>query len=936
MLLITSVFGSTVALTGAAVAGNDAGNVSIQSPSDRAVVQSNDTMTVEFTDSGSVPESLTVNLTADGGEHVYSYTVDESQYVNDGELVSVTLDLDSEVAALTDDQYAVNVTATAANGDTRSDQTAEIVVIDDDAPGVTFGSLNETNDVAPGDDLDVTFTLSDAANVSSAAVEFRQNGTTVSNVSLGNFTPGEDGTEYTETITVPSEIADNEDYTVAVTATDESGHSAADTSAANILDVNADRPTVESVDADVNSSTVVITFSEPVVAKDGSFGTDEFTYVDNDGEGADSITSVTQTAPSEITLTVNATINASELGTDAVSVAALSVADLDGESGADDPRYAPSSTTTLSDVTKPTVSASPSDIDISNNASYTVTIDTTDEPTDVTLTVEGPEGTTVSNSSSDVVGSVTLTVDTSSLADGDVTVTAEATDTAGNTGESVTTVTRDTTRPTITSAKTNVGVSQIEVTFSEPVSGVLASSVSVDIDGVSVASVEVGADPTTATLHLTGTVPDSALDESPATVSVTAAVTDGVGNEFADDNGQTLTSGDLVDLRASADGDEITVTVATQKKLGSILGSGVTVVEQNRELVSAESFELESRFTTTLTAADFSEVESDVYQATVQVSDDDVYEIDGAGRSEQVVVDTSTPSVVDAAILDVTSDAQLDDSRNTTRIRVVFDEPVQADLLSPQYLDIEGFSGDIVAVQDAGPFGAVEILVEGDLQTGDSPSVSLTPGSFADEAGNIGMRVSTSIHTDILELSEGTNFVSVPAASGGLSVEELPTEKIDVIFRYNAETQSFESYDPDAFENDFTTLEGGKGYIIEMESDATVPVNVPNVPSGQSPPNAQQLQEGYNLVGHYQEDQQSVPVALSSVFAGESGNFTDTVFRLLKQEDGSSSYEYASYRSGEFEVMERGEAYWIFVSDDQVYTETPFGADGPQVEQPEN
>ncbi len=430
---------------------------------------------------------------------------------------------------------------------------------------------------------------------------------------------------------------------------------------------------------------------------------------------------------------------------------------------------------------------------------------------------------------------------------------------------------------------------------------------------------------------LDGGVPESALGDTPATVNVTAPGSDGVGNTFpADGSTQSLTAADLVELRTAADGDTITVTVATDDEIDSVVDE-ISVVEQNRELASADGFALEPRFEATVTAADFETVSAGVYEATVEVGDDDVYRIDGVGRSDTVVVDTAAPTVVDAAVVGVSSDAQQDDSRNTTRLRVLFDQPVRAGAILPGDLRVDGFDGDVVAVQEAGPFGAVEVVVEGDVQTAGEPTVELAGGTYADESGQLGGDTSTTLHTDILELSAGTNFVSVPAASGGLSVEALPTERVDAVFAYNATTGSFESYDPDARENDFTTLEGGKGYIVEMDANATVAVNVPSVPTGKAPPNAQQLGEGYNLIGHYQEDEQTVPVALESVFAGESGNFSDTVFRLLGQADGTADYEYDSYRAGEFVVMERGEAYWVFVTDEQVYTETPFGSDGPQI-----
>lgn len=100
-----------------------------------------------------------------------------------------------------------------------------------------------------------------------------------------------------------------------------------------------------------------------------------------------------------------------------------------------------------------------------------------------------------------------------------------------------------------------------------------------------------------------------------------------------------------------------------------------------------------------------------------------------------------------------------------------------------------------------------------------------------------------------------------------------------------------------------------------MNSDATLDVNVHTKPGGEhAAPNQQRLSEGWNLIGQYQEYDQDVSTALSSINDG-------SVYKLLAQEDSSNAYEYESYNAGDFDTMERGEGYWLFVQDDEVYTE---------------
>ncbi|WP_204280626.1 hypothetical protein, partial [Providencia stuartii] len=46
------------------------------------------------------------------------------------------------------------------------------------------------------------------------------------------------------------------------------------------------------------------------------------------------------------------------------------------------------------------------------------------------------------------------------------------------------------------------------------------------------------------------------------------------------------------------------------------------------------------------------------------------------------------------------SEAQPGDALNTTRVRVLFNEPIDAGDITPRDVSIDGFNGEIVAVQD--------------------------------------------------------------------------------------------------------------------------------------------------------------------------------------------------------------------------------------------
>jgi hypothetical protein len=377
-----------------------------------------------------------------------------------------------------------------------------------------------------------------------------------------------------------------------------------------------------------------------------------------------------------------------------------------------------------------------------------------------------------------VTDDTTVALNVSALADGEVTISVEATDVAGNSGSqstASTTVTKDTVAPTIESATTNAGTSTVAVTFSESVTDVAASAFSItspvhEVDSVSQQD-------TTVVLRLNQSVPPAAINVSGVQVSATG-VSDSVGNDvtnevnFTDveapsiaavsaernsstvtvtftevitgggesqnltaedfeyaDNSNTSVSGivsvnktgpqtavltvngsftpsdlaedtvavapesvfDTVDnaassnavglgfeasLDASSTNDTVTIRVVTAQNITDAVDS-LQVTEQNVEFAELEGFETNDRFETSLNASEFTEVEPGVFETAIELPRDDTYTVSGVVSStfqtETTTVDTSVPEPTDAVVLEVTSEAQLDDSRETTRLRVLFE-----------------------------------------------------------------------------------------------------------------------------------------------------------------------------------------------------------------------------------------------------------------------
>ncbi|MGB9960945.1 beta strand repeat-containing protein [Halobacterium sp. MBLA0001] len=424
----------------------------------------------------------------------------------------------------------------------------------------------------------------------------------------------------------------------------------------------------------------------------------------------------------------------------------------------------------------------------------------------------------------------------------------------------------------------------------------------------------------------------TAADLVDDSLSVTAdSVVDTSGNVMP---AASTTFGIDLGLTTTTAGDTITLRVTTLNDIEAAVGNGLTVTEATRELASLEEFTLDDRFTATLSPDDFTEINAGVYEASVTVPHadgavaDGRYEVSGTvdGRvlSRTAEIDTTPPCPTDAVLHTVTSEAQPGDALNTTRVRVLFNEPIDAGDITPRDVSIDGFDGEIVAVQDGGLFGSVSVVVEGHIQTGTSPAVTIDGDSYTDRTGTQGATgASTVVHTDVLRLDRGQNYVSVPATSGAVPLSEIDTSAVDAIYAYDAAADAWDAYDPDARENSLTALEGGAGYVFVMDRASAVPVNVYNIAgaaAGADPsapaPTAQSLSEGWNLVGQYRAFEQPVDTALSSVSEG-------AVYSVLAQDETADGVAFTSHSAGDFETMERSEGYWVFVREDEAYTAAP-------------
>lgn len=383
-----------------------------------------------------------------------------------------------------------------------------------------------------------------------------------------------------------------------------------------------------------------------------------------------------------------------------------------------------------------------------------------------------------------------------------------------------------------------------------------------------------------------------------------------------------------LDVEKGANESALVMTVSSDEELSSL------TVDVTTEKTTATVPGLTDNSEATLTLADggLENVTQNVdngytYEATYVAPRDGLYRVEATGADaagnegesfvHEIGVDTSAPQITDAFVIRSTDDENTD-------IAVVFDEPVAGGgtfTVNGHYATVDRVIDNVVVVE----------TVAG-LQTGDEPKISFKSGGVTEYVGDDQPQGSAVVHTLKLNLKDGHNFVSVPAASGSLEastlVDEIGAEKVNSIMTYDAATDTWHTYHPDkpADKQPFTEIVGGQGYIINMNDGAVADVNVNNVvgggSAGEATPGARQLSEGWNLVGHWQEGTQPTPIALSTL---DTRSWTTAIY----QQQGTGF----QYTTG-VNLFKPGEAYWVFVQDDDVYGETQFGAEPVPPEPP--
>ena len=167
------------------------------------------------------------------------------------------------------------------------------------------------------------------------------------------------------------------------------------------------------------------------------------------------------------------------------------------------------------------------------------------------------------------------------------------------------------------------------------------------------------------------------------------------------------------------------------------------------------------------------------------------------------------------------------------------------------------------------------------------------------------------------EFVEEWNYFSLPiATSQTMNVEEIfDQDEINTIWTYE---NGWKNYYPEAPDNQFDTIRGGQGYIVEAEEDFSItPIVETNLSMVESndpvKPAQNNLDAGWNLIGSYW----TTGIEASDTGAYSSLPDDHVTSTLHTDNDGSLSLE----ELGD-ENIEPGKAYWISSKDKGSYTKS--------------
>ena len=898
-------------------------------PKDTKISDNEHKISVDITDSDGVnPDSISVQIYNASAGLVSSNTPSDAGVYYNGQTLSIYPGSDG-VNTLPDGKVYINVTASDSNGN--YDKTGWEFTVDSSGPQVTPGKSN--NSYITTTEPTLTFDITDQhsyVNPNTVEVTIKDDS---GNVLLDSATDSITGVEFDgRTLTVDSSMEGvpslpQGGVTYTVTSADSEGNL---NSTSFTYTVDSMQPQVTSVSVDdtpVNASNnghqrdVTIEFSEPM---DQTNAPSVKIDVDSDGT-ADTTVNPNATFGTNgygpANTTWKGTITLPSVSADAIAeVEVTSATDKAGKSI----NTSVNNGTFLYDTKVPSASTNFSDTTFNGTLDLTEQFDISGENMSVTYEYN-------TNASGSFPAEDYKTVsspesfDTTQFEDGDIKLKVTVADDVGNNDTASGNILLDNYDPSVSSTLSEGDLVYGDVNISE------VFTVE-HTDGNTITYEYNDSDNSTfKTLDASSPVFDATTDEldttqlADGTLTFRVSVTDDAGNQVTETLNITVNNLDVRTFEAKglngSDSGSAEITFETNSNLTSL------TVDVN----STDSY-FGGEVTQTLTLDDFTRDYNATtgvvtYTATVDNRDGSYKAnlVSAVGENDQKLlnsdvsstfsIDGEDPHVIDSQIVEAEDGA--------TYVRVEFNEPVANDLSGSEMFTVgDDRATSSTLANDMSVKGWVNVSFGTHFQTGDSSELNVSDGSFT-EANHVGASANatnasdtTVVHTLELNLEEGHNVVSVPAASGGLDLTELDalTEN-DTVWTYDE--GEWMHYTPDDNTSDFTTLEGGQGYIFVMDHSATIDVNVYNQPGGtdltSATPGSEDVEEGWNLLGHWQEGSQTVQNGLSTIEDQDYGAVYE------QTENGELSFSVATN-------LKPGEGYWVFVTEDDgdVYGETAY------------
>ncbi|WP_144798409.1 surface glycoprotein [Halorubrum depositum] len=875
------------------------GNVTPESDVNEANAEE---ITLEVSDETTSVDNLIVTVT-NGNEEV-TWEINPDSDETDGvsfadETLTITPGSGDVPALSADNTYNVDVTAEDTAGN--SDNTNFNVDVTSAEPSFTLDTVPETpDDPTNNENVTVTATVDggdyaiDNSTVSLTVLD--EDGNTVASYDESDSSVYENVSLTEKKLTLDPD-ANNENvssyadgsYSFEVTATNNISNAntttyedvfTVDTTSPEITDVSVtNTPILE----DTASSQVVITFAEEDV---------DVTTIDatvNTGDGTEALS-----GGADFDVDENVAIADLSLGNGAYTnvendSAIVNVTAADDEAGnaLANPNDSDSNQTFAIDTLGPTVSVNQGNLDTAVSGLINVTGEVSVEDADG----NEPHYVVVTDDGEHVIDDP-RDLDTTELPEGQHVLSVSVEDDSGNYDSAEQDFTVDNVDPTI------------EYVGSDPISGDVDVEDAFDIHDAGTADVSyswsvdtdasedgfVNGDGTSFNVNDVG--------EGDYKLVATVTEHDGSTTETADVRGSTL---DIETATLTSDGSNVTATVESDLPLDSLDVRIPTTDEhfdQSNTSFSLDDFEpTENENELTVETSRDGEYTLVVDSAT---SGDQVYE---GGASDSTIVDSEAPSLVDADVIGVDS--------GQSQVELKFSEPLATTFDGGDVSFENDRAVDIGGNIDSAT-GTAVITFDREIQTGDDPELVIDADSYTDANGTSNQEDVEVVDSAELDLTEGANFVSVPVETGAVPLDEVDTSNVDAIWAYD--DGEWESFDPDADENDFDALEAGQGYVLYADSDTTVDVRgytviASNTDDGPTAPAVENLQAGWNFVGHFQEGTQSADRALTTV---------DQVSEVGVLGQASQ------YSVQTVDALEPGESYWVFVESNDQYVRTTY------------